>query len=331
MSKTNWNGYNLFKLKNAGGVSVTISDLGATIVDFLVPDKSGNKVNIVLGYDTPDKYLNGGSFIGGVVGLWGNRIDNGKYELDGTEYQLEQNEHSNHLHGASCNLHKVQWSLVEHTNELVHLTTEVCEGVAGYPANVCVSVKYELTPESELCITYQAHSDSECPINLTQHSYFNLDGHNGQILDHELLVNADSYWAMDENQIPTVKTLVDGTALDFREQKKVGDNIGHLSLDTTKGYDHCFVLNKSVTGYSGRIHSEKSGITLDFYTDQTGVQVYTGNNLDSSVDGFGKHCGICFETQVFPNQVNMKGQRESDSFVSPSNPYVRETVIEINY
>ena len=329
MSKVEWNGYNLFKLENDKGVVVTICDLGATIVDFLVPDKLGKKVNIVLGYDTSEKYLNGNSFIGGVVGLWGNRIANGEYKLNGIKKYLERNKNHHHLHGASCNLHKIKWNVIEHSKNSVWLMTTVMKGTAGYPANVEVLVKYELTSKSELCIKYQAYSDKECPINLTQHSYFNLNRDNSSTLNHELLVNADSYWATDESQIPTMIMPVEGSEFDFREQKEIGSTIKSKLLKLTNGYDHCFLLNKTITGFSGRIHNKESGISLEFYTDQTGVQIYTGNNLNLDTDGFDKHCGICFETQIFPNQVNMPERPISESFVSPSNPYFRETIIAV--
>lgn len=306
-----WGEYTLFSLTNSNLIHVDITDLGASLVNFYVPEKGGRRINIVLGYDTAKAYLEGDAFIGGVVGPWANRINGGAFRLDGNTVQLEQNEGANHLHGASAGLHKKHWEVETVTRQKITLKTRIKQGEAGFPANISIYVTYQLTNDNALNIHYKAQSDGTTPINLTQHAYFNLSGGEENILDHMIHIDAETYLAIDDQFIPSRKCAVAGTAMDFRQPMRIGSYI-HLDdeqLLIAGGYDHCWCLNGRGLRPIAQVYAKKTGITLNIATDQVGVQFYSGNSLQD-IDGrngaiYQKYDGLCLETQCYPDQVNM--------------------------
>ncbi|CAM3909559.1 Aldose 1-epimerase [Vibrio aerogenes CECT 7868] len=333
------NDYHLYHLRNACGTQVDISDLGATIVHFLVHDEQGTRRNIVLGYDRPGDYLEGEFFIGGVVGPWANRIAGGSYSLNESRVALDKNEGDNHLHGGSCQLHKRKWQLMNIEAGTVSLRTCVRRGDGGYPVDIDIHVTYRLTDDNELYIDYYACPEQLCPVNLTQHSYFNLTGHSGSVFDHELVLNAGQYWETDSHSIPIRCEYVLNTPMDFRQQKKLGANLSplHRMLLNTRGYDHCFMLNGNGLRPVAQVFEPESGLFLKVLTTETAMQLYTGNflvqesaqgNDSQGRKGFAPWSGLCLETQCIPNQINMP---EFSNYVtySAAHPYRSTTVYQL--
>ena len=310
-----WGDYTLFSLSNGLGSEVEITDLGACIINFWVADKQHKRVNIVLGYDTPKQYLEGNVFLGAVVGPWANRVKNGQFILDGKTHQLERNEGDNHLHGASANVGDKRWKLVEHTQNKLTLSTHIDEGEAGFPAAIQCQVTYTLTEDNCLDISYLAKANKRTPINLTQHSYFNLS-QTSTILDHHIALASNHYLHVDEQSIPIEKRSVDDTPMDLRENKRIGTVIpnNYQQLQSAKGFDHCYLLEGNIDTPVASVYSEDTGIELNLFTDQKGVQFYSGNFLNN-VEGrngqtYHPHSGFCLETQHYPDQVNMDSAEE---------------------
>ncbi|WP_046209605.1 MULTISPECIES: aldose epimerase family protein [Vibrio] len=335
VERKHWGDYNIFVLTNNNGVTVEISDLGATIVSFWVTDKSSIPRNIVLGYDTANEYLSGGAFIGAVVGPWGNRIDNGKYELNGQTVQLDKNEGENHLHGGSCTLHKRRWEVMASAKQGISLQTRVASGEGGYPANLTLLVTYRLSDDNELSIDYHVTADKECPVNPTHHAYFNLSGQHKSIGDHVVSIDADRYWQVDKNSIPTIQASVGTSAMSFMTPKKVG--LGLSSADTnlveTKGYDHCYIVNGEGLRHFAWVFEATTGIELDVFSDRPAIQFYTGNHLAGESrktnELFVQYAGLCLETQAFPNQVNMP-EYQDGGLVHPNNPFFSTTIYKVS-
>ncbi|SHO55414.1 aldose epimerase family protein [Vibrio quintilis] len=336
------NDYHLYHLRNACGTQVDVSELGATIVHFRVHDEQGVCRDIVLGYEQPEEYLEGEFFIGGVVGPWANRIAQGHYSLNSCLVELDKNEGKNHLHGGSCQLHKRKWRLMNTDASSVSFRTCVRRGEGGYPVNIEVQVTYLLTDDNELCIEYYACPEQLCPLNLTQHSYFNLTGRNltgqtGTVFDHELVLNAGQYWETDPDSIPSRCEYVLNTPMDFRQQKKLGSGLSpmHPMLADTKGYDHCFMLNGTGLRPVAQVYEPESGLYLKVSTTETAMQLYTGNFLTPGSDektsghkGFAPWSGFCLETQCIPNQINMPDFRSHVTY-SAAHPYRSTTVYQV--
>ncbi|MFQ3340807.1 MAG: aldose 1-epimerase [Flavobacteriaceae bacterium] len=325
-----------YKLSNSL-MSVEIINYGGIITNINFPDSKGQIKDVVLGFDNIDKYLKGHPYFGAIIGRYGNRISNGKFKIGNREYQLQKNNGENALHGGIKGFDKVIWS-VEELNEtdyiglkLSYLSKHMEE---GYPGNLNVEVTYVLNHDNELKITYEAITDSTTIINLTQHSYFNLSGESsGDILDHLININAGSFLPVDKGLIPTGEIRnVENTPFDFREFKKIGKdiNLKNNQLNLGLGYDHCWVLNNFGNDIrkTTEVKSMKSGIKLQVFTDQPGVQFYTGNFLDGSLKSktsktYDKRFGFCLETQHFPNSPNQSNF--PSVILSPGDKYKTET------
>ncbi|MEO8078023.1 MAG: aldose epimerase family protein [Acidobacteriota bacterium] len=306
----------LYTLTNANGVELRAMTYGAIITSLKTPDRAGVMSDIVLGFDTLDGYLKASPYFGAVVGRYGNRIAKGQFTLDGKAYTLAKNNGPNHLHGGVKGFDKLIWDAVPSSQAAaVTFSRTSTDGEEGYPGNVKAQVTYTLTDKNELVIDYRATTDKATPINLTQHSYFNLAGEgSGDILGHELTIHADRFTPVDATLIPTGQLApVQGTPLDFRTATTIGARIDakHDQLVNGKGYDHNWVLNKSGQGLqpAARVVEPKSGRTLDVATTEPGLQFYSGNFLDGTTTGKSGHVyqqrtGLCLETQHFPDSPN---------------------------
>jgi len=317
----------LFTLTNAHGLEVRVITYGAVIVSIKAPDRRGRFDDIVTGFDTLDGYLTRSRYFGAVVGRYGNRIANGHFTLDGKTYELATNNGKNHLHGGIRGFDKVVWKgspFERDGNTGVVLTYLSHDGEEGYPGTLNVTVTYTLTPRNELIVDYGATTDKATPINLTNHSYFNLagDGH-GDVLQHLLTIDADRYTPTDDTQIPTGEiAAVAGTPFDFRKPTPIGTRIdaNDEQIRRGHGYDHNFVLRSVSVGsaslsgersphHAARLVDPSSGRTLDVATTEPGVQFYSGNNLDGSAVGksghvYARRTSLCLETQHFPDSPN---------------------------
>jgi len=312
----------LYTLTNASGMTVKVTNYGAIITSIIVPDRNGKMADVALGYNCVEDYMNAVDkpYFGAVVGRYGNRIAKGQFTLDGETYTLAVNNGDNHLHGGIIGFDKVVWDAKPIAGKgwsglaLTYLAKDKEE---GYPGNLEVRVIYKLTDQNELRIEYHATTDKATPVNLTQHTYYNLKGEgNGTILDHELMIDAKKYTPVDEGLIPTGELVpVRGTPFDFTSPKPIGRDIGQddQQLKFGLGYDHNFVLDKG--GHDGamtlaaRVYEPTSGRVLEVRTTQPGVQFYCGNFLDGRLKGksgktYVHRGGLCLETQHFPDSPN---------------------------
>ena len=307
----------LYTLTNAHGMEVRATNFGGAIVSLRVPDKRGHMDDVVLGFDKLDGYLTNNPYFGVIVGRYANRIANGHFTLDGKQYSLAINNGPNSIHGGIRGFSKAIWNAEPFENSKgagLIFTYLSKDGEEGYPGNLKVKVTYTLTDKNELSFDYEATTDKATPINLTQHSYFNLKGEgNGDILSHELMLNADRFTPVDENLIPTGELRpVKGTPLDFTKSTPVGARIndGYEQLKLGNGYDHCFVVNKGKGAVlAARVFEPESGRVLQVYTTEPGIQIYSGNFLDGTVTGknghaYQKRTGLALETQHFPDSPN---------------------------
>jgi aldose 1-epimerase len=305
-----------FTLTNANGLELKAISYGGIITSLRVPDREGQLDDIVLGFDNLDGYLKDHPFFGAIIGRYGNRIGKGQFTLAGKTYKLATNNGPNHLHGGVKGFDKVLWTVepVAGANALAFSRTSV-DGEEGYPGNLRVRVTYTLTDKNELVVEYHATTDKATPVNLTQHSYFNLAGQaTGDILGHELMLNADRYTPVDDTLIPTGELApVAGTPFDFRKSTAIGARIDNddPQLKAGKGYDHNWVLARKGTGLqlAARVFEPKSGRTMAIATTEPGIQFYSGNFLDGTLTGKGgavyKHrTGLCLETQHYPDSPN---------------------------
>jgi aldose 1-epimerase len=305
-----------YTLTNANGVEMKVVSYGGLITSLKVPDRTGAFADVVLGYDALDAYLVRNPYFGALIGRCANRLAKGRFVLHGATYELATNNGVNHLHGGRRGFDKVVWDVSPSAEgAAVTLTRMSPDGEEGYPGNLSVTVTYRLTSSNEVVIDYRATTDKATPVNLTQHSYFNLAGEgSGDILDHELVINAVRYTPVDASQIPTGEYApVEGTPLDFRTPVRIGNRIyeSHQQLTFGEGYDQNFVLNKIGSGlqHAARVVDAASGRTLDVATTQPGMQFYSGNRLDGTITGkrghvYGRRSGFCLETQHFPDSPN---------------------------
>ena len=303
----------LYTLTNQKGMVAKVITYGAILTEIRVPDRHGKVGNIVLGFDTLDQYVKGSPFFGATTGRVANRIAKGRFKLEGKEYTLAVNNGPNHLHGGIKGFDKKVWRaepMETKEGPAVKFSYTSPDGEEGYPGKLAVTVIYTLTERNELRIDYTATTDQATPVNLTNHSYFNL-AEAGNVLDHVLLLNADHYTPADETLIPTGEIApVKGTALDFTKPAPIGMRIAQV-MSFAKGYDHNFVINgggKKLT-LAARVTEPKSGRVMEVLTTEPGVQLYTGNHLDGSLKGvggvvYGQHSGFCLETQHYPDSVN---------------------------
>ena len=326
----------LFTLTNANGVEIRAITYGAIITSIRVPDRAGRFADVVLGFDNLEGYLKGHPYFGTVVGRYGNRIAGGRFTLNGQVYKLAQNNGPNHLHGGNKGFDKYVWKGEPLGNGRgVAFSRTSPDGEEGYPGNLTARVSYTLTDKNELIVDYHATTDKATPVNLTQHSYFNLSGDpSTTILGHQLTLDADRYTPVDATLIPTgALAPVQGTPFDFRKPTTIGARIDqrHEQLMFGRGYDHNWVLNRKgrQPGFAARLLDPTSGRTLDVSTTEPGVQFYTGNFLDGTIKGKGgqvynQRAGLCLETQHFPDSPNKP--TFPSSIVQPGKDYRTTTV-----
>jgi len=301
----------LYTLTNTNGLKAQIMTYGGIVTTLNVPDRDGHLGDIVSGYDTLDEYIKENPYFGALIGRCGNRIGKGKFTLNGVEYTLATNNGPNHLHGGIKGFDKVVWNAEQmETDEgpALKLNYLSKDGEEGYPGNLNCTVIYTLTNNDELKISYEAETDKDTVLNLTHHSYFNLGGHDsGDILGHELTLNADNYTPVDDDLIPTGEIKpVKGTPMDFTKPTAVGARIDQVK----GGYDHNFVLNNSdgSLALAASVYEPKTGRVMEISTTEPAIQFYSGNFLDGSLKGKGaiynKHNAFCLETQHFPDSPN---------------------------
>jgi len=328
----------LFTLTNSNGCEIKITNYGGIIVALTVPDRQGNLADVVLGYDKLEDYIKDNPFFGTLVGRYGNRIGAGKFTLNGQKYVLAKNDGPNHLHGGIKGFDKVVWNVSEEScsNGLaLGLKYLSRDGEEGYPGNLTVKVVYTWTNTNELIVNYSATTDKTTIVNLTQHSYFNLLGNVSQdILNHQMMINADKFTPVDTNLIPTGEIRpVKGTPLDFTEPTPIGGRIDHdePQIQIGGGYDHNWVL-KSQDGsvaLAARVYEPTTGRVMEVLTTEPGIQFYTGNFLDGSHIGKGdiayqKRFGFCLETQHFPDSPNKP--EFPTTVLNPGETYLQTTI-----
>jgi aldose 1-epimerase len=310
----------IFTLTNKRGLEVKITNFGGIITSLKVPDRNGKLEDIVLGFDNLDAYLKGHPYFGALIGRYGNRIAKGRFTLNGHEYKLAVNNGENHLHGGIKGFDKVVWTAQSariRDGVALKLTYLSKDGEEGYPGNLRVIVVYRLTNQNELKISYSATTDKDTVINLTSHSYFNLAGQgNGDILNHELFINAFKFTPTDAGSIPTGELKsVTGTPFDFttRNMHTIGERINNddEQLKFGNGYDHNFVLNGRIAKLreAASVYEPTSGRIMEIWTTEPGVQFYSGNFLDGTLTGkdgkaYQRRYGFCLETQHFPDSPN---------------------------
>lgn len=303
-----------YELRNRHGMMARIITYGAILTELHVPDRNGRLTNVVHGFDNLRSYVQGHPFFGATVGRVSNRIGKARFTLDGQEYPLANNNGRNHLHGGLIGFDKVLWKAqpikVDDREVAVVFTYLSRDGEEGYPGNLDVRVTYTITDNNELRIDYSAGTDKPTPVNITNHSYFNLAG-TGDILGHELFVAADRYTPVDDELIPTGEIApVKGTPLDFTKPELIGARIEQLK-PKPGGYDHNYVLNsegKSLA-LAARVREPSSGRVMEVLTTEPGMQLYTANFLQGQVNGLNgqrseRHSAFCLETQHFPDAVN---------------------------
>ena len=318
----------LYTLNSDSGIDVKITNYGGIITEISTPDKAGNMANIVLGFDNLDQYLGGHPYFGALVGRYANRIAKGTFTIDGKSYSLAINNGNNALHGGLKGFDKVLWTASPFENESTHgleLTYLSKDMEEGYPGNLSVKVVYELSG-NDLSIHYEATTDKATPVNLTNHSYFNLSP-DGTILDHLVTIKAKGYTPVDSELIPTGEIApLDGTPFDFRTAHAIGERI----MNTDGGYDHNFVLDRSGEELESiaMVEDPNSGRTIEVLTTEPGIQFYTGNFLNGTIISRGityeKHFGLCLETQHYPDSPNQP--EFPDTILQPGKVYKTTTV-----
>ena len=332
-----------YTLTNSQGMQLKVTNYGAVITELHVPDRAGNLADVVLGYHDVADYINAVDkpYFGAVVGRYGNRIARGKFTLDGAESTLALNNYPNSLHGGTIGFDKVVWDAAIVGENRLRLTYRAKDGEEGYPGNLTAEVTYTLTDDNELVVDYHATTDKATPVNLTQHSYFNLKGEGaGTILDHELLINADRYTPVDATLIPTGELApVEGTPFDFRTAKKIGRDIaaGGEQLGYGNGYDHNWVLQRTKAAdeleLAARLSEPTTGRVMEVWTTEPGVQFYCGSFLKGQLQGksgqpYVFRGGLCLETQHFPDSPNQPSF--PNTILRPGESYDTQTVFKFS-
>ncbi len=330
----------LYTLTNKKRMQVKIANYGCIVVSILVPDRWGNMGDVVLGFDQLDDYISDGFYMGAIVGRCANRIANGQFTIDDKEYRLVNNMGENHLHGGLVGFNKVVWDaqVIEHGEGSIHLEYISRDGEEGYPGTLKSSVTYLLGEDNSLSIATHSVTNKPTVVNLVNHTYFNLAG-KGDILGHELMINADRFTPTDEASIPTGKIRsVKGLPFDFRKSTAIGERIDHgdEQLQFGSGYDHNWVLNKEdikKLTLAAQVKEPNCGRLFEVYTNQPGIQFYSGNFLKPSVGRkqqrqFGKRSGFCLETQHFPDSPNHP--HFPSVILRPGEEYTQETIFKFS-
>ncbi len=315
---------------NPDGLILKVSNYGGIIQSLQVPDSKGKLDDIVLGFDTLEGYLGEHPFIGTVVGRYANRIAGGRFSIDGNDYRLVQNNGENHIHGGLNGFDKALWEATEfadHKGAGVTLSYLSHDMEEGYPGNLQVRVTYTLDNSNQVCIDYEATTDKSTPINLTQHSYFNLGGGSMPVYDHELMINSGKYVVPGPDLIPSgeIKT-VSGSPLDFQSPKLIGKDLDKVE----GGYDHCYVLDSDgkEARLAGRVSHKTSGRVMEVYTTEPGMQFYSSNFLKGicgrNAESYEKHQALCLETQHFPDSPNHP--KFPNTILRPGEIYTQKTI-----
>ena len=305
----------LYILRNKNNMEVCITNFGGRIVSVMVPDKDGQMRDVVLGFDSIQDYISKPSDFGASIGRYANRINQGKFTLDGVEYQLPRNNYGHCLHGGPQGFQYRVYDAVQLNPQELQLTYVAKDGEEGFPGNITCKVLMKLTDDNAIDIQYEAETDKPTIVNMTNHSYFNLDGDAGSNAEHLLTIDADYYTPVDSTFMTTGEIVpVEDTPMDFRTPMPVGERINDfdfVQLKNGNGYDHNWVLNAKgdINRRAASLKSQKTGIVLDVYTNESGVQVYAGNFLDGSLTGkkgitYNQRASVCLETQKYPDTPN---------------------------
>jgi aldose 1-epimerase len=321
----------VYTLENQNGMQVKITNFGGIVTSLKIPDREGHQDDVVLGFNSLKGYLHDNPYFSAIVGRFANRIAHGKFSLDGMDYSLATNHGHHHLHGGVRGFDKVVWDIEEvypGGSSGIRLSYRSADGEEGYPGNLDVFVTYILTADNELRIDYDATTDKPTPVNLTHHSYFNLSGTGGSdILDHELMIDADRYTGVNADLIPTGELKnVGGTPFDFRRSTTIGERIDQVA----SGFDHNFVLNnKGELSRVAELYDRNSGRIMEVHSTEPGMQFYTGNDLNGKILGKGgviyfKHTGLCLEPQHFPDSPNQPDF--PNTILRPGEKYTQTTI-----
>ena len=305
----------LYTLRNKNNMEVCVTNFGGRIVSVMVPDKDGQMRDVVLGFDSIQDYVSKPSDFGASIGRYANRINQGRFTLDGTEYQLPQNNYGHCLHGGPQGFQYRVFDAVQPNPQELELTYMAEDGEEGFPGNITCKVLMKLTDDNAIDIRYEAETDKPTIVNMTNHSYFNLDGDAARNEAHLLTIDADYYTPVDSTFMTTGEIApVEGTPMDFRTPTPVGARINDydfVQLKNGNGYDHNWVLNTKgdITRKCATLESPLTGIVLDVYTNEPGIQVYAGNFLDGSLTGkkgitYNQRASVCLETQRYPDTPN---------------------------
>ena len=305
----------LYILRNKNNMEVCITNFGGRIVSVMVPDKDGQMRDVVLGFDSIQDYISKPSDFGASIGRYANRINQGKFTLDGVEYQLPRNNYGHCLHVGPQGFQYRVYDAVQLNPQELQLTYVAKDGEEGFPGNITCKVLMKLTDDNAIDIQYEAETDKPTIVNMTNHSYFNLDGDAGSNAEHLLTIDADYYTPVDSTFMTTGEIVpVEDTPMDFRTPMPVGERINDfdfVQLKNGNGYDHNWVLNAKgdINRRAASLKSQKTGIVLDVYTNEPGVQVYAGNFLDGSLTGkkgitYNQRASVCLETQKYPDTPN---------------------------
>ena len=325
----------LYRLTNNRGAELKVTNYGGRVTSLKVPGPEGEPVDVVLGFDDLEGYLEDEHYFGAIVGRYANRIAGGRFDLDGSAYQLTRNEREHHLHGGQFGFDKRIWRAKPKETErgpavVMHYLSH--DGEEGYPGNLSVKATYLLTDDNEFQFTFEATTDCPTIVNISQHNYYNLSGMNEKINDHRLTVNAERFTPVDPEGIPSgeIKS-VEGTPFDFREPRRIGSGLGkeNHQLKYGGGYDHNFVMEEGLDP-AAELVSPTSGVSLEIKTDRPGLQVYSGNYLREGLTGkggvaYGPRFGLCLEPGNFPNAPNQ--ENFPNPVIRPGEPYEATTMI----
>ena len=329
----------LFVLKNANGMEVCITNFGGRIVSIMVPGKDGAMRDIVHGFDSVQDYMKHPTDFGATIGRYANRINQGKITVEGVEYQLPQNNYGHCLHGGPNGFQYVLFDVVNADGRSLTLSYTSKDGEEGFPGNLTCQVTFTLTDDNAIDISYGAETDRTTVVNMTNHSYFNLSGDpNNTICDHILYVNADNFTPVDDTYMTTGEILtVKETPMDFTTPKAVGADIDNFEFEQVKfgnGFDHNWVLNTQgdVAQLAAKLTSPTSGISVEVYTNEPGIQVYSGNFLDGTATGkkgivYNQRTGFCLESQKYPDSPN-KNWAESNAYLEPGQTYFSQCIFK---